>query len=87
MSVPEIIECHVYLETCRHEDVSCLVTTVKSPHLGVTKCYLIEITTSGPSVCDSMNQKLPITASNYQGSTRNLGKHQVDKIRHSHFYL
>lgn len=85
--VLEIIEYNLYLETYRHEDVSCLVTTVKSPHLGVTKCYLIQITTSGPPVCNSMNQKLPIAASNYQGSTRNLGKDQVDKIRHSHFYL
>ena len=85
--VLEIIEYNLYLETRRHEDVSCLVTTVKSPHLGVTKCYLIQITTSGPPVCNSMNQKLPIAASNYQGSTRNLGKDQVDKIRHSHFYL
>lgn len=85
--VPEIIEYHLYLETCRHEDVRCLVTTVKSPHLGVTKCYLIQITARGSPVCNPMNPKLPIAASNYQGSNRNLGKYQVDKIRHSHFYL
>lgn len=57
-----------------------------SPHLNITKCYLIQITAGGPHACSSMDQEVPTAACDYQGPTGMDGI-RLNRIKHSYFYL